>query len=113
MVSRARRVVAVVLAVVVVVLALGTPLRSLSAAPSCAAPCAELAAAPAESPCLSDPSCAGRSTGSAAAWAVDAAPVAVVAAAALLATLPRRRARDLWPGQLARGGLYRPPRLSV
>lgn len=107
--------VAVVLAAVVVVLALATAWRTSSVTPaaSCAVPCTALAEVPDEAPCLSDPACAGHTASAAFSWVVDPAPVAAVTAAAVLATLPRRRAREALPGLLASGGLYRPPRLSV
>lgn len=114
MVSRSGRVVAVVLAAVVVVLALATAWRTSSIpSASCAVPCAALAEAPDEAPCVSDPACAGHTSSVAFSWVADPAAVAVVTAAVLLATLPRRRARAALPGLLGAGGLYRPPRFSV
>ena len=114
MVREGRRVVAVVLAAVVVLLALGAPVRSVPVAATCATPCAHLTVAPDQPPCISDPACAGHGQGSTAfAELVDPTLAAVVIAAVLLATVPRRRSRAALPGLLAAGGLYRPPRHSV
>ncbi|HVF03215.1 MAG TPA: hypothetical protein VNA20_00105 [Frankiaceae bacterium] len=114
MVPQGRRVVAMVLAAVVVVLALWTPVRNAPAAAPCATQCAHLAVAADEPPCLSDPACAGRGQGAAAYAELAApAPLAVVVAALLLATVPRRRSRPASTGLLPAGGLYRPPQISV